>query len=452
MKTAGTRLKWAVLFIGFLIFGSLSLSAQEEEAKVENLAFKILQKQAAEYELALSNLITENLGKYVPENRFHLSVRIYWNPHKIDQLKMKSQELKQKSTKLPGFPVFIREEEKGLDYYLGAGSVMKLKVEVLIDEKLPARYTDFIYQMVPIQARFVPERGDTVSVTPIPFPETPDSQKAVAVALDKDIPLAGDDASAALLRSIADGKKQLEEMEPVILHPVLQRYITDYEKFITAKLKELVGEYVEEKHFLLSTKFYWNPEEINKLKSLVTKTDVEGKVKLPGFSIYVEERESLYEMMANSTTLLKMEISIMLDESVSPEVEPFLNKLIPMSIKIIPSRGDKLVIFRGHFPKLGADLERELARKGDKALKTDMEYENEINQAFYNGDYRRGVVLVDLLLAKKTDPYERLPLLKKKGSLHLLLQEKELARAAWEEVKRINPESENTVEFLKQLD
>jgi hypothetical protein len=443
---------WFIVWIGVLLTAAVPVQAQDEGGTVENLAFKILQKQAAEYEIALSDLITKSLGKYVPENRFHLSVRIYWNPHKIDQLKLKNQELTQKSTKLPGFPVFIREEERGLDYYLGAGSVMKLKVEVLVDENLPQRYFDFIYQMVPIQARFVPERGDTVSVTPIPFPESTTKQHPASASLDKDVPLASDDASAALLKSISDGKKRLEEMEPVLLHPVLQRYIADYEKFITAKLKSLVGNYVEEKKFLLSVKFYWNPEEINQLKTLVSKSDIEGKVKLPGFSIYVEERDSLYEMMSNSTTLLKMEISVMLDESVSPEVEPFLNKLIPMSVKIIPERGDRLVIFRGHFPKTGEELQRALAKKSDQALQTDLEFENEINQAFYAGNYRRSLVLVDLLLAKKTDPNERLPLLQKKGSLHLLLQEKELARAAWEEVRRINPESKDTNEFLKYLD
>ncbi len=442
--------KWLAVLIGLVLFSIANAQAQEDP-QVENLAFKILQKQAAEYELALSELLSNNLGKYVSENRFHLSVRIYWNPHKLDMLRTNNQELKRKSTKLPGFPVFIKEEEQGLDYYLGAGSVMKLKVEVLIDESLPKRYTDFIYQMIPIHARFVPERGDTVNVTPIPFPETPEEKKVLA-SLDKDMPLAADDASVALMQSIDKGKKSLEEQEPVILHPVLQRYIADYEKFISEKLKSLVSEYVEEKKFLLNVKFFWDADEINKLKTLITKTDVEGKVKLPGFSIYVEERDSLYEMMANSTTLLHMEISLMLDESVSPEVEPFMKKLIPMSVKILPERGDKLVIFRGHFPKLGEQLRRSLAKKSDRSLQTDIEYENEIIMAFHNGDYRRSLVLVDLLLAKKTDPNERLPLLKKKGSLHLLLQEKELARASWEEVRRINPESKDTNEFLKHLD
>ncbi len=439
-----------LLFTAIILFvGCFPAVAQVDEPPVENLAFKILQKQAAEYELALSQMISDSLTKYIPENRFHLSVRIYWNPYKIDQLKLKNQELKRKATKLPGFSVFVREEERGLDYYLGAGSVMKLKVEILIDEKLPQRYTDFIYQVVPIQARFVPERGDAVRVTPIPFPE--DKEKKFK-PLDKDIPFASDEATTALLKSIEDGKKRLDDIKPVILHPVLQKYILDYEKYITEKLSKLVLEYVEQKKYLLNVKFFWNPEEIKKLKTLVMRTDVEGKVKLPGFTIYLEERDSLYEMMANSTTLLKMEISLMLDESVSPEVEPFMHKLIPMSIKIIPERGDRLVIFRGHFPKLGEELRQALSKKSDKSMQTDFEFNNEITQAFYQGDYRRSLILVDLQLSKKTDPYERLPLLKKKGSLHLLLQEKELAKAAWLQVTRINPDSKETIEFLRYLD
>lgn len=452
MKRSVNILKLTGVILGFCLISQALIYAQDEKGSVENLAFKILQKQAAEYEMALTDLITKRLARYIPEDRFHLSVRIFWNPYKIDQIRLKNKELKRKSTKLPGFPVFIREEERGLDYYMGAGSVMKLKIDVLIDETLPQRYTDFIYKMVPIQARFVSERGDSVEVTPIPFPESKIEEKPELASMDKDIPLSADDASVALMKSIEDGKKRLEEMEPVILHPVLQRYIADYEKYVTAKLKDLVGNYVADNKFLLSTKFYWDPEEIKKLKTLVTKADVDSKVKLPGFSIYIEERDSLYEMMANSTTLLEMEISIMLDESVSPEVDPFLRKMIPMSIKLIPERGDTLTITRGYFPKLGEELKRALSKKSDESLQTDQEYETEINEAFYNGNYRRSLVLVDLLLAKKTNPQERLPLLKKKGSLHLLLQEKELARAAWSEVRRIDPNARNTLEFLKYLD
>ncbi|MCP4749580.1 MAG: hypothetical protein GY866_01685 [Proteobacteria bacterium] len=436
------------LFIVCLtLCGAASASGQTEPV-VENLGFKILQKQAADYELSLTQLISKNLSRYIPDDRFHLSVRIYWNPHKIEQLKRKQTELKKTSSKLPGFPVFVRENEQGLDYYMGAGSVMKLKVEVLVDEKLPKRYTDFIFKIVPVQARFVPERGDSVRVVPIRFPES----RKREVSITEDLPFSTDEASTALIKSIEQGKKELDDIKPVILHPVLQKYIRDYEKHIIEKLNELIANYVSRNKFLLSMKFFWNPEEIKELKKLVMRTDAKGKVKLPGFTIYLEERESLYEMIANSTTLLRMEISLMLDSSVSPEVEPFMNKMIPMSVKLISQRGDSLTIFRGHFPpRVGRGLGPASTRVGDGYLQTEQDHEDEIIQAFYEGDYRRGLTLIDLLLSKKTDPYERLPLLRKKGSLHLLLHEKELAKAAWEHVVKINSDSRDTNIFLEYL-
>jgi len=424
----------------------LCAAEQTRQPAIENLAFKILQKQAAEYEVSLSQLINDKLKKYIPEDRYYISVRIYWNPYQIEQLKSK-KELKRKSGKLPGFPIFVKEEEKGIDYYLGAGSVMKLKVEVLLDETMSKKYADFIYQIIPVQARFVPERGDSVKVVSIPFPKS----KVKKITMKEDVPLVGDEASSALISSIEKGKKQLSEMQPVILPPAIQKYVLDYEKQTSEKLKQTIAEYVEGKSFLLSVKFFWNPAEMKKLKKLVKNSDVEGKVKLPGFTIFLEERESIYEMISNSATLLRMEISILLDSSVSPEVDPFLKKMVPMSIKIIPQRGDLLTIIRGNFPKTGDQINFLAAQRSDKALQSDFEVENEINAAFNSADYRKGLILVDLLLSKKTDPYERIGLLKKKGSLHLLLQETELAKAAWEQVKRMNPESRQTIRFLEHI-
>jgi len=435
------------LLLAGCLWGFLSLSAAQTAIPEEdNLAFKLLQKQAAEYETALSQRISTNLSRYIPEDRFHLSVRVYWNPYKIDQLQQ-SNQLTRKSGKLPGFPIYVKEEEKGIDYYLGAGSVMKLKVEVLIDETLPKPYTDFIYQLVPVQARFVAERGDSVRVQAIPFPKS----RKQKLPVEEDVPLTTDDASAALVGSIEAGKKELDDLKPVIVNPVLQEYVRDYEKQTIEKLSGLIGEYVDKKLFLLSVKFFWNPDEINKLKQLVKQSDAEGKIKLPGFTIYLEERDALYETIASSTSLLRMEISVMLDSAVSPEVEPFLDKLIPMSVKILPARGDRVVIFRGRFPRSGEELALSAGKKSDGEVGPDMELEGEIDAAFYKLEYRRGLVLVDLFLSKKTDPQERIPLLKKKGTFHLLLQEKELARAAWEQVRKINPEAKETIQFLEYL-
>lgn len=437
-----------------LILASLALSicslnplyAQSAQPQVENLAFKILQKQAAEYEQSLSSLISGKLSKYIAEDRFHLSVRIYWNPAKVEELKTR-KELKPKSGKLPGFPVFVREEEQGLDYYLGAGSVMKLKVEVLLDETLPARYVDFIQKMVPVQGRFVPERGDVVRVIQIPFPKSRLANKMP----DGDIPLASDEATNSLLASINDGKKELAELEPVIVHPVLQRYLSNYEAHVAKKLKDLINQYVDPKKYLLTAKFYWNPKEVEKLKSLVVKSDIQGKVKLPGFTIYLEEKDDIFQTISDSAQLLRTEINVMIDESNSPDVDAFVKKMIPMTIKLIPSRGDKLIVYRGHFPKLGEDLATFLAKKSNASMENQAELAIEIDDSFRTGNYRKALLLVDLLLAKATTATERLPLLKKKGSLHLLVNERELARSAYLEVKRINPADSEVQSLLETM-
>ena len=449
MKKIFASFIFSGLIVGFC-YSLTAVAAVGQEApqpQMENLAFKILQKQAAEYEQTLTDLLSKNIAKYIPESRFHLTVRIFWNPAEVAKLKKKNRELKKKPGKLPGFPIFIRNEEQSIDYYLGAGSVMKLKVEVLIDEKLPQQYTNFVYQLIPIQARFVAERGDSVKVVPINFPEA--TGKPVPIA--KEVPLTSDDATLAVLDSIKKGQKDLDDIKPMILHPVLQRYVGEYEEYINEKLKLLVSEYVERKDFLLNAKFYWNPDEINKLKRLVVNADTEGKIKLPGFNVYVEERDSIYETISSSATLMRMEVTVMLDESVNPDVEPFLNRLIPMAVKFKPKRGDRLTVYRGHFPRLSAKLKSIAAKATDKDLQSDAEIQEEIDQAFETGRYRRGIVLLDLLLAKATDAYTRLPLLKKKGTLHLLLQEKELAQSAWQQVKEIHPNDAETIKLLEYI-
>jgi hypothetical protein len=449
MKNVIVFLKMVWFCIGGGCLGAWSLMAQTPAIHDDDLTLRLLQRQAAEYEVALEQQISENLSRYIPLDRFHLTVRIFWNPHQVQKIH-ESRQLSPKSGKLPGFPVFVKEAEKGIDYYLGAGSVMKLRVEVLIDETLPTSYTDFIREMVPVQARFVAERGDSISVQAISFPKSRPQQPKPLV-MDLDVPLTADEAATALIKSIEKGRKELDDQKPVIVSPVLERYISDFEKQTRERLTTLVAEYVERKQFLLTVKFYWNPEEINKLKQAVQQKDSLGKIKLPGFTIYLEERDSLYETISSSASLLRMEVSLMLDESVSTDVDPFLEKLIPMSIKIVPARGDRLSIFRGYFPRPGDQTVAFEGRRADPADRTDVRLETEIDKAFYGREYRRGLELIDLLLSNKTDPSERIPWLKKKGSFHLLLQEKELARAAWEQVRKINPEAQETIAMLEYL-
>lgn len=433
------------LLFAFPIFGQSQIPAQTSDPKVENLAFKILQKQAAEYEEALSTKIAQRLSTYIPEDRFHLSVRVFWNPAKLEQIKMKNEALNKPSGKLPGFQVFVRNEEQSLDYYLGAGSVMRLKVEVLIDETLPKQYTEFIYELVPIQARFVPERGDSVQVTPIPFPES-----KVKTFPDQEIPLS-DDTNRKIIDSINNDMKEISDIKPTLLHPVLQRYVSEYEEYIKQRLLKLIGEYVDPKKFLLDLKFFWNEKELESLKSQISQGESDDKVKLPGFTLYLEGKNNLYNTISNSRTLVQMDISVMLDKNVPKDVAPFLEKLIPISIKLIPERGDKLTIFTGHFPKAPGES-RVADREGGQRSMSYTESEDDIVKAFQEGNFREGITLADLLLSKTNDPDRQISLLKKKGSLHLMLQEKQQARDIWQKVQKMAPddtEIKALLEFLK---
>ncbi|MCP4294156.1 MAG: hypothetical protein GY786_00945 [Proteobacteria bacterium] len=430
--------------ITFTALGTTGLNAQED---IENLAFKILQKQAAEYETALSERISSNIAKYVPSDRFHLSVRIFWNPSQLKKFQNQNQEIRNKSGKLPGFQVFVRNEEQSLDYYLGAGSILKLKIEILLDEKLKDKYSDFIYQLVPVQARFVPERGDSVTVTPIPFPATAKGGKIP----DEDVPLVADNATQAVVSSVQKGMKELSDLKPIILHPVLQRYVGEYEEFIKEKLTRLISEYVSKKNFLLDVKFFWNADEIDKLKNLAVQSDPNGKLKLPGFTIYLEERDALYKTIANSTTLMRMDISIMLDDTVDGDVTPFLKKLVPLAVKIQEKRGDRLMIYTGHFPRKGKIRKSGMNQKGGAAYSGVIESEDEILAAFESGEYRQGIILIDLQLSRTQNPKERIPLLKQKGSFHLMLQEKATAQEIWQEVQLMSPDDRETLELLEYL-
>ncbi|MGK0290688.1 MAG: flagellar biosynthesis/type III secretory pathway M-ring protein FliF/YscJ, partial [bacterium] len=334
-----------------VLMSHLSIPQDTFAQKIENLAFKILERKAVDYENALTKNIESSLKRYVSKDRFHITVRIYWNPAKLKELKFKNKPLKRKKGKLPGFPIFVREEEKSLDYYMGTGSVMRLLVTVLLDKNLPEKYKNFIYKLVPAQARFVPERGDAIKVIPVEFPEAKKLKGKKDGGVQKEIPLGTDEATAAILEAIEKGRKKLLGDQPTIIHPVIQNYISQYEKHITKRLEKILKEYLDKKKFILNVKFFWNPGQITKLRLLVMRTDPQGKVKLPGLKMFLEEKNALYEAISNSTTLLRLEVTVLLDKNVPKSVDSFLNKAVPLSFKFIPARGDKLTIARANFPK-----------------------------------------------------------------------------------------------------
>ena len=154
----------------------------------------------------------------------------------------------------------------------------------------------------------------------------------------------------------------------------------------------------------------------------------------------VEENEN------NEGSRLQMDIKLLLDETILPEVDNFLKQALPLSIDFKPEQGDTLTIIRNRFPEQSAEL---MSQEQLSALR---EYRVKILEAFKSGDYVSGLELTEegLKVAAKRD--DKIFLLKMKGSLHFLLEEKKRALETWKHVLRLNPEDEEVAQMISSLD
>ena len=188
------------------------------------------------------------------------------------------------------------------------------------------------------------------------------------------------------------------------------------EQVITKKIRELVENYISPETYVLNVDFKLLEKE-------------EG-----------EENEN------NEGSRLQMDIKLLLDETILPEVDNFLKQALPLSIDFKPEQGDTLTIVRNRFPEQSAEL---MSQEQLSALR---EYRVKILEAFKSGDYVSGLELTEecLKVAAKRD--DKIFLLKMKGSLHFLLEEKKRALETWKHVLRLNPEDEEVAQMISSLD
>ena len=142
---------------------------------------------------------------------------------------------------------------------------------------------------------------------------------------------------------------------------------------------------------------------------------------------------------------MQMNIKLLLDETILPEVDNFLKQALPLSIDFHPEQGDTLTIVRNRFPEQSAEL---MSQEQLSALR---EYRVKILESFKAGDYVSGLELSEqgLKVAAKRD--DKIFLLKMKGSLHFLLEEKKHALETWRHVLRLNPEDEEVASMISSL-
>jgi flagellar biosynthesis/type III secretory pathway M-ring protein FliF/YscJ len=177
------------------------------------------------------------------------------------------------------------------------------------------------------------------------------------------------------------------------------------------------------------------------LLKYVAKTDFVVNVK---FSLIESNEET--KNAPPSASNIKMEINLLLDETVLPTVDTFLKEAIPLAINFDQKRGDTLAIIRKDFPKRS---DSSLSPEQRGALK---DYRAKILEAFQTGDYVAGLEWAAKGLKVAVKRSDKIFILKMKGSLHFLLEEKEEALEMWQHVQRLDPKDEEVRQMLENLE
>jgi len=188
------------------------------------------------------------------------------------------------------------------------------------------------------------------------------------------------------------------------------------EQIVRRKLNELLLKYVAKSDFVVNVSF-----------SLIESN---------------EETKSTPPSASN----IKMAINLLLDETVLPTVDTFLKEAVPLAINFDQQRGDSLEIIRKNFPERS---DNSLSPEQRGALK---EYRAKILEAFQTGDYVAGLEWAAKGLKVAVKRSDKIFILKMKGSLHFLLEEKEEALEMWQHVQRLDPKDEEVSQMLENLE
>ena len=185
------------------------------------------------------------------------------------------------------------------------------------------------------------------------------------------------------------------------------------EQIVRRKLTELLLKYVAKTDFVVNVKF-----------SLIEKT----------------------ENAPPSASNIKMAINLLLDDTVLPSVDTFLKEAVPLAINFDAERGDVLEIIRKRFPERSVDS---ISPEQRTALK---DYRLKILEAFQTGDYVSGLEWAEKGLKAAVKRADKIFILKMKGSLHFLLEEKEEALEMWRHVQRLDPTDKEVIQMLNNLE
>ena len=350
--------------------------------------------QTAVYELRLKEHIVQLLARYLAPERYNVSVVVSWDEKLLQEVQLKSLPLDTPvdTLPLPKMPEAQTSEEGEAGAEGNAGNL-----PVTLDEPTPTQRVrsvnpDSNYELkhavvsVKVQVLLdntLPDSQEQFIQQLIPVQEFYNTQRGDSVTVQR----------TSFPKPFSDSVAPYEE------------------QIIMRKLTELVQKYVSPNEFVVNVKF-----------TLI-------------------DTESATESSSN----IKMNIDLLLDEVVLPDVDTFLQEAIPLAVNFNAERGDTLNIIRKRFP------ERNFGSVSSEQVAALRDYKDKILEAFQTGDYVGGLEWADKGLRIAVRRMDKVFLMKMKGSLHFLLEEKDKALEVWQHVQRLDPSDEEVRQMLENL-
>jgi len=350
--------------------------------------------QTAAYELRLKAHIDQLLARYLAPERYNVSVVVSWDEKLLQEVQLKSLPLDTPVTDLPvpKMPDTQTSEEGEAGTEGTAESLPVTLEEPTPTQRARSVNPDSNYELkhavvsVKVQVLLdntLPGSQEQFIQQLIPVQEFYDTQRGDTVTVER----------TSFPKPFSDSVAPYEE------------------QIVTRKLTELVQKYVSPNEFVVNVKF--------------TLIDAESAME--------------------STSNIKMNIDLLLDEVVLPDVDTFLQEAIPLAVNFNAERGDTLNIIRKRFP------ERNFGSVSSEQVAALRDYKDKILEAFQTGDYVGGLEWADKGLRIAVRRQDKVFLMKMKGSLHFLLEEKDKALEVWQHVQRLDPADEEVRQMLENL-
>ena len=350
--------------------------------------------QTVAYELRLKEHIDQLLARYLAPERYNVSVVVSWDEKLLQEVQLKSLPLDTPVTDLPvpKMPDTQTSEEGEAGTEGTAGSLPVTLEEPTPTQRARSVDPDSNYELkhavVSLKVQVLldntlPGSQEQFIQQLIPAQEFYDTQRGDAVTVER----------TSFPKPFSDSVAPYEE------------------QIVTRKLTELVQKYVSPNEFVVNVKF--------------TLIDAESAME--------------------STSNIKMNIDLLLDEVVLPDVDTFLQEAIPLAVNFNAERGDTLNIIRKRFP------ERNFGSVSSEQVAALRDYKDKILEAFQTGDYVGGLEWADKGLRIAVRRQDKVFLMKMKGSLHFLLEEKDKALEVWQHVQRLDPADEEVRQMLENL-